>query len=154
MIKIMHFLLILPISVLLFASSALGGHFEGSITSPTLMHLAGSLKIGGEVAIAGDEIGIFDKSGKILGVFVVKKKGIYGDVAITGDDYLTDEQEGAMEGETLEISVWQKSTNREYSGGDLYISSPAEGESIYTSYPRELLQFEAGTFYFLNIEVY
>ncbi len=153
MTKVKTYLGILVVSGLLYAIPVFGGHFEEPATSPILMHLVGSLTIDGEGAMPGDEVGIFSKSGKIVGTFVVEKKGIFGDIAITGDDELTYEHEGTLGGESLEIRVWQKSTNREYSGGDIHISSPVRGQAIYTPYPGTLLQFEGETFYLLNIEV-
>ncbi len=98
----------------------------------------------------GDEVAVFSQSGKLLSVFVVEKEGIFGDMAITGDDELTGEQEGAIEGESLEIRVWQRSTNSEYSGA---IFSPERGQAIYAPYSGSVLQFEGGAFYLLNIEV-
>ncbi len=141
---------ILIVTVILYAIPAFGGYFEEPETSPVLMHIAGTLTIGGEAAMPGDEVAVFRQSGTLVGAFVVEKSGIFGDMAITGDDELTGEQEGALEGESLEIRVWQRSTNSEYS---VVISSPVRGQAIYAPYSGPVLQFEGGTFYLLDIEV-
>ncbi len=151
--KIKAFLTILSATVLFFASHTSAEYFEKPESSPVLMHLAGSLRIGGEVARPGDEIGIFDKRGNIVGMFVIEKDGIFGDIAISGDYELTDKIEGASEVGRLEIRVWQKSTNIEYSGGSIYLHQPVESKAVYESYSEPMLQFKGGSFYLLDIEV-
>ncbi len=84
---------------------------------------------------------------------MIGKEGIYGDIAISGDNELTAEKDGAAHGEILEIRVWQKSTNKEYSESNIRLSSPPEGKAIYVSYPGSQLHFEGGIFYLINIEV-
>jgi hypothetical protein len=153
MIKIKTFLGILLVLMILMVSTVYAGHFEESSTSPILMHLAGYMTIDGEEAMPGDEVGIFDTNGKIIGSFVVENSGMFGDIAVTGDDDLSVEKEGALEGEPLDVRVWQKSTGSEYSAGNISISGPAEDKAIYASYPGDQLRFDGGMFYLLNIEV-
>ena len=153
MIKVKTFLGILIVSMIFMASTVYAGHFEESSTSPILMHLAGYMTIDGEEAMPGDEVGIFDTNGNIIGAFVVEKNGLFGDIAVAGDDELSGDKEGALEGEALEVRVWQKSTESEYSAGSILISSPAEEKAIYASYPGSQLRFDGGMFYLLNIEV-
>jgi len=152
MIKAKKFLGILAALMVLMVSSVYAGHFKETVTSPVLMHLAGYMTIEGKEAMPGDEVGIFDADGKIIGSFVVEKKGMFGDIAVTGDDELSVEKEGALEGERLDIRVWQKSTGSEYTAGNILLSGPAEEKAVYASYPGNQLRFDGGMFYLLNIE--
>ncbi len=141
------------VSLLFFLNPVFAGYFERPEASPVLMHLAGSLKITGEPARPGDEVGIFDERGNIVGLFVVVKDGIFGDVPVSGDYEPTHEAEGAEEGEILKVKIWQASTDTEYSAGSIIISLPEKGEAVYTPYPDLPLRFEGGSFYLLDIEV-
>ncbi len=151
MIKAKTFLGILAALLVLMASSVYAGHFKETAASPVLMHLAGYMTIDGKEAMPGDEVGIFDADGKIIGSFVVEKKGMFGDIAVTGDDILSVEKEGALEGGRLDVRVWQKSTGKEYSSGSILVSSPAEDNAVYASYSDSQLRFDGGMFYLLNI---
>lgn len=117
------------------------------------MHIAGSLTINGNAAAVGDEVAVLDKSGNVLGLFVLENDGVYGDMNISGDYSASSEDEGAQEGEILYISVWQASTDTLYSGNGVSITTPSGGDTIYAPYSESVLRFEGGSFNLLNIQV-
>lgn len=151
--KIRTVLSIFFATALFYTSPVFAEYFQQPPSSPILMHLAGTLTIDGEAAKIGDEVGIFDESGNVVGVFVVEKEGMFGDMVISGDYDVTGEVEGSIEAESLEVKVWQASTETEYSGTMISLNLPEEGEAIYSPYPELSLKFEGGTFYLLNLEV-
>lgn len=143
----------LIVSVLLFmASSIYAGNFETPASSVISMHIAGSLTINGKAAAVGDEVAVMDKSGNVLGSFVVENEGIYGDMNISGDYAASSDDEGAQDGEVLYISVWQASTETLYSGNGVSITAPSGGDTIYSPYSESVLLFEGGSFNLLNIQ--
>jgi hypothetical protein len=144
---------ILIASVFLFMANPANAAGFGNPTSAVIyMHIAGSLTINGNAAAVGDEVALFDQAGNIVGVFVVNNEGIYGDMNISGDDATSSEDKGADEGETLIIKVLQASTNTVYTGENVIISTPPEGNTVYIPYTESVLKFEGGSFYLLNIE--
>jgi len=144
---------ILMTSVLLFmANPAAAGNFDSPASSAINMHIAGSLSVNGNAAAIGDEVALLDQSGKVVGLFVVENEGLYGDISISGDYSASSEDEGAAQGETLDVKVWQASTGTVYSGEGVSVSAPSEGNTIYIPYSESVLKFEGGSFYLLNIE--
>lgn len=152
MIKIKASVTFLFLWMFFISNPVFAGFFGEPESSPILMHLAGTVKIMGKDARPGDEVGVFDKRGMLIGVFVVDKAGIFGDMAISGDSGLTDAIEGASEEEMLEIRVWQKSMDKEYSGNWITVHRPEAGKGIYSPYTEPELRFRGGNFYLLIIE--
>ncbi len=126
-------------------------YYETPDPSPVIMHLAGTLTIGGADAAAGDEIGVLDGNGKVVGHFIVERPGIFGDLAVSGDSDLTEDDEGVLPGEALEVRVWQASSGTEYYGGSVSIYKPSAAEAIYFPYSAPLLIFEGNSFYLVDI---
>ena len=135
-----------------FSSIAQAGYFDKPEASPVFMHLAGTLHISGQEAESGDELALFDGSGRIVGLFVVTEEGLFGDMPVSGDSELTEESEGSYEGEPLTVKVWQALTDKEFSGPSISLYLPEAGEAIYEPFTGDQLSFEADKFYLLNIE--
>lgn len=141
-------------SILLFMAGPLyAGGFGRPVSSLISMHIAGSLTINGNAAAVGDEVAVLDKSGNVLGMFVVDNEGAYGDLNISGDYSAGSKDEGAQADEMLYISVWQAVTDTYYSGDSVSIIAPLEGNTIYVPYTASELLFEGGSFNLLNIAV-
>ena len=103
-----------------FSNAAQAGHWDTPEVSPTLMHIAGTLKIDGANAQVNDEVAVFDSAGNIVGLFVVETVGQYGDMPINGDIQSTlTADEGAQPGDALTIKVWSAGKAREYNGAEV-----------------------------------
>ncbi len=152
MIKNIYKYLFLFSLLFCMAGTAVAANFETPLPSAINLHIAGSLTINGEPAAAGDEVALFDQSGNIVGSFVVENDGLYGDVSISGAYAAESGGSGAAEGEILNMQVWRAATRTLYSGGDINISTPQEGITIYMPYMEPMLKFEGGSFYLLNIQ--
>ncbi len=146
-------LMILAAFVLLISPTPVvaASYYETPEPSPVIMHLAGTLTIGGADAAAGDEICVLDGNGKVVGHFIVERPGIFGDLAVSGDSDLTAEDEGVLPGEALEVRVWQASSGTEYYGGSVVFYKPSGAEAIYFPYPDPQLRFEGNSFYLIDI---
>ena len=150
--KSMKISLLIATVLLFMASPIYAGSFGSPVSSVISMHIAGSLTINGNAAAVGDEVAVLDKSGNVLGLFVVEDEGVYGDMSISGDYSASSEDEGAQEGEILYISVRQASTDTLYSDSSVSITAPSGGDTIYAPYFESVLNFEGGSFNLLNIQ--
>lgn len=145
-------IILLTLVVTVFvAGSAFAGFYHAPEPSPVLMHVAGYLKIGPDMAEPGDEIAVY-AGGKLVGSAIVEKRGLFGDLCVSGDFAGTPDVEGAFEGEPLEVRVWQKTTAREFCGLNVKLIPRREGVAVYVPYEGNELRFEAGMFYFVAIE--
>jgi hypothetical protein len=140
---------VIPVVLLLitfFSNAALAGHWVAPFVSPTLMHIAGTLKIDGAHAQINDEVAVFDSTGKLVGSFVVDTAGIYGDVPINGDVASTlTVNEGSPADGVLNIKVWSAGKSKEYSGGEISVAGASVGEPYRV--PAIPLTFSASGFF-------
>ncbi|MBT7492257.1 MAG: T9SS type A sorting domain-containing protein [Bacteroidetes bacterium] len=84
--------------------------------------------IWGDLVNSGDEIGIFDENGKIVGSSVISSN--YSAVTIWADDFTTEQKDGLNVGEQYSIKVWNQSQNKEYSVG---VKTWIEGSEFYAN---------------------
>lgn len=81
---------------------------------------AANPNINGSPLDVGDEIGVYNSSGRCCGAIVWQNTN----TAITayGDDPMTSEIEGFKEGELISYKIWIKKSNKEYNARVQYIS--------------------------------
>ncbi len=151
-IRLRLLLFIVP-AFLLYAGYGYAAHWESPQTSPEVMHLAGNdFQISGALSDAGDEVGVFDSGGILVGLFTVTLPGTYGDLAIYGDSALTpDIDEGASPGEELSIRVWDASASKEYRDNEVQLIIPDSSQYGYEPPGSLPLTYISGKFYLLNI---
>jgi hypothetical protein len=126
-------------------------HFPKPTPTPQVSNYAGSLSILGSPAAVGDEVAVFDPNGVLCGHFRVNQPGQFGMIQIYGDDTTTPEDEGAVAGDLLTFKVWQRSTDTEYTGNALSLTS---GEAQSSFVPSLLPpRWQPDTGYILNIAV-
>ncbi len=149
--------MILAIAALLqifCTATAFAGHWPAPLAMTSYMHLAGQLTIEGEPPRAGDEVGVFDQNGNIIGLHVIDgtNGNYYGDLAVSGEapGPVTAER-GARDQELLTVKVWSASRKQEYRSGELKLS-PTDLFAAYRYQPAVLpLAYESNGFYGLNI---
>jgi len=74
----------------------------------------------------GDEIAAFDTKGKLIGTAVYNNLNLA--ITIWGDDILTEEKDGAIEGEKIQLKVWNSNKNTEQN----LVISWKKGNQFYT----------------------
>ena len=89
-------------------------HFTPVCENYTSCTFYGSVQINGLDIDIGDEIGAFDPAGVCCGVFTVHIAGVYGFIAVYGDETTPGVDEGAVSGDTITFKIWDASEQREY----------------------------------------
>ncbi|MCX8023404.1 MAG: hypothetical protein N2745_11610 [Syntrophorhabdaceae bacterium] len=104
----------------------------------------GNLTIKGREPKPGDEIGVFDGDGNVIGHFLFTKKGnTYGFMHVYGS-------QSAISGKPLTFKVWEKSTSTEYPMSSIILrqgtatgsSLPSPLPPVYTDNGRYALDIE------------
>jgi len=108
-------------------------HFGTPVTSSVFCQFIGSLNVLGQPVSTGDEVGVFDSSGTLVGMVFIRNTGKYGILTIYGDDSKTIADEGAVSGEALTFAVWDAKTGVERSGVELTLSPGAAAGSFSPS---------------------
>ncbi|MDP8218400.1 MAG: dockerin type I repeat-containing protein, partial [Candidatus Theseobacter exili] len=89
-------------------------HFTPVYATSTLCNFYGSVQINGLDIDIGDEVGAFDPTGVCCGSYVVDKAGLYGFIAVYGDDSTSPGiDEGAESGDTITFKIWDASEQTE-----------------------------------------
>ena len=102
--------LILLSANLSFAGSTPSGNFSWSATNDYVFFYGSCPDLD-----IGDEVGAFDPNGICCGGCTVKEKGLYGFMAVYGDDPKTEStDEGAEDGDTITFKIYDKSENKIY----------------------------------------
>ena len=81
-----------------------------------------------EIAIYGDEIGVFDSNNLLVGSNVFTENNMA--VTVWGNDFSNNYKDGMEEGETLSFKIWNKASQIE---NILFVKSWEEGNGIYNS---------------------
>ena len=81
-----------------------------------------------KIAIYGDEIGVFDSNGLLVGSNVFTENNMA--VTVWGNDFSNNYKDGMEEGETLSFKIWNKVSQIE---NKLFVKSWEEGNGIYNS---------------------
>lgn len=77
---------------------------------------------------AGDEVGVFNSQGQLVGSAVFD--GRHMAVAVWGDDETTKEKEGVSNGEKFSLKIWRAASGRE---DVLEVTSWLEGDEVFHS---------------------
>ncbi|MEW6380208.1 MAG: hypothetical protein AB1611_11460 [bacterium] len=101
-------LILLPVSRIAEAS-----HFQEVTPTPTWMYLSGLFTIDGQDAVTGDEVGVFDERGLLVGRTTVTVRGRYGVMKVYGDDPATSRHDGAIINSKLTLKFWKASSRTE-----------------------------------------
>ena len=81
-----------------------------------------------KIAVYGDEIGIFDSSGLLVGSSVFTGNNMA--IAVWGNDFSTNYKDGIDEGESFSFKIWNKDSQIE---NLLFVKSWEEGNDTYNS---------------------
>ncbi|NIQ33007.1 MAG: hypothetical protein GTN80_05120, partial [Nitrososphaeria archaeon] len=126
---------------------------DPGLFSNVQMHIAGSLLIDSSPASMCDEVAVFDSGNQLVGFYRVNIEGQYGDLVVYGDATQTpDVDEGAAEGDSLTVRVWDSLTLTEYTGSQVQLLTPASGSGPYTPYQPPFV-FVPSQFILMDIEV-
>jgi len=79
--------------------------------------------INGEPLESGDEIGVFSSSGLCVGAIVWQEKNVA--ITLWGDDGMTNDIDGMLQGDIIQYRIWDKSRSREYGANVSYHSGGA-----------------------------
>ena len=106
---------------LLFSLRAINLYAEGPFNPDSLMATPSSamywgyVYVSGDSGSTGDQLGAFDPDNVMCGAWVVNNTGIYGLMAVYGDDTDTpDVDEGAETGDTITFHYWDASEDLIY----------------------------------------
>lgn len=107
------FLILLLIPVALIGQTT---HFTfkaiTGVSANIAITTAANPNVSGVPLEVGDEIGVFNTSGRCCGAVVWQK--INTAITVWGDDSMTPEVDGFREGEKISFKIWVKKTNKEY----------------------------------------
>lgn len=93
-------------SLFMLVSSAKAAHFEGITPTRTMVDFIGYITINGKGATVGDEIGVFDDQGLLVGKCEITKEGQYGVLHVYGQDIETEAHDGANPESILTFKLW------------------------------------------------
>jgi len=109
----MIFLLFLSMFFLPLQERAYGLHFKEPTPTPVMVDFIGKITINGYKAALGDEIGVTDQYGLLVGRTTITTPGQYGVLHVYGDDPTTPQHDGADPGSVLIFKLWQASSRTE-----------------------------------------
>ena len=96
-----------------------------------IVFLPGTLSINGDLLTVGDQIGVFTETGMCVGAAKLEEEAIEKvDLIIWGDDSVSPEKDGLVEGEKIHIRFWDYDASKEYYA-DAYYKS---GEVLYNEF--------------------
>jgi len=104
----------------------------------------GNLTIKGQLPMPGDEIGVFDGDGNVIGHFLFTKPDKYGVMHVYGSP-------DAISNRTLTFKIWEKTTSTEYTMNNLMLRQGNQVGAFITSPISPV--FTENASYALDIEV-
>ncbi|MDH3889775.1 MAG: T9SS type A sorting domain-containing protein [candidate division Zixibacteria bacterium] len=112
------------------------GSLEGVTATNSWMNVyAERLTVDGATVKAGSIVSAHNEEGLMIGRFIVEQDGLFGFMAVYGDDQTTDEIDGARPGEAFSLRINGLETNEDFTfsgatGGKMEISAlTAKGNS-------------------------
>lgn len=128
---------LLLLTLLFSVQGAWAAHFQGVTPTMTMVDFIGYITIDGWEADLGDEIGVFDDQGLLVGSTIITTKGQYGILHVYGDDPTTPRHDGADSNSVLTFKLWQASSGTETTVTQNMMSTQSLGDFVPSAIPPQ-----------------